>query len=58
MESFIYAFNEEARDTLLSKRYQLLKSDPRKHIYVFVNKDGENFMRDNTQFVLSNTLTF
>lgn len=55
---FIYVFSDEGRDVLLSRQYELLKSDNDRHVYVFVNKDGQNFACDGLSYVLSNTLTF
>lgn len=58
MNSFIYVFSDDGRDRLLSMQYELLKSDNKKHVYVFVNKDKQNFARDGVPYALSNTLTF
>ena len=58
MNGFIYVFSDEGRDVLLSQRYELLKSDNAKHIYVFVNKDDQNFACDGVPYALSDTLTF
>lgn len=58
MNGFIYVFSDEGRDILLSRRYELLKSDNAKHIYVFVNKGDQNFMCDGVPYALSDTLTF
>lgn len=58
MTGFIYIFSDEGRDILLARRYELLKSDESKHIYVFVNKDDQNFACDGLSYALSNTLTF
>lgn len=55
---FIYVFSEEGRDALLARQYELLKSDSFKHIYIFVNKDEQNFSCDGIPYALSNTLTF
>lgn len=55
---FIYVFSEEGRDILLSRKYELLKSDNARHIYVFVNKGEQNFACDGVPYALSNTLTF
>ena len=55
---FIYVFNDEGRDILLARHYELLKSDEARHIYVFVNKDEQNFACDGVPYALSNTLTF
>lgn len=58
MNSFIYVFSDEGRDILLSRRYELLKSDELNHIHVFINKDEQNFACDGVPYALSNTLTF
>lgn len=58
MNGFIYVFSDEGRDVLLSQRYELLKSDNAKHIYVFVNKGDQNFACDGVPYALSDTLTF
>ena len=55
---FIYVFSDEGRDILSARQYELLKSDEAKHIYVFVNKDEQNFACDGVPYALSNTLTF
>lgn len=58
MNAFIYVFGKEGRDILLSKHYELLKSDDAKQIYVFVNKREQNFACDDMTYALSDTLTF
>ena len=58
MNGFIYVFSDEGRDVLLFRRYELLKSDNAKHIYVFVNKGDQNFTCDGAPYALSDTLTF
>lgn len=58
MNGFIYVFSDEGRDILLSRQYELLKSDNDKHIYVFVNNDKQSFACDGFPYALSNTLTF
>lgn len=58
MNGFLYVFGDEGRDILLSKQYELLKSDKAKQIYVFLNKDEQNFACDGVTYALSNTLTF
>lgn len=58
---FIYVFNTNARDTLLSKNYQLLKADEQQNIFVFENKELHTFSANNAEdfaFILSDTLTF
>ena len=58
MNGFIYVFSDEGRDVLLFRRFELLKSDNAKHIYVFVNKGDQNFPCDGVPYALSDTLTF
>lgn len=58
MDLFIYVFSDEGRDVLLSRQYELLKSDETKHIYIFVNKVEQKFSCDGVPFVLADTLTF
>lgn len=58
MQKFIYVFDEEARDTLLAQRYELLKSDEVKRIFVFVNKERQDFACAGIGYVLSDILTF
>ena len=58
---FIYVFDKNARDTLLSANYQLLKADEQQNIFVFKNKEVANFSSNSVvsfAFVLSDTLTF
>lgn len=58
MDRFIYVFSDEARDMLLNRQYELLKSDESSHIYAFVNKNDQNFACDGVPYALSDTLTF
>lgn len=58
---FIYVFDKDARDRLLSASYQLLKADEQQNIFVFENKEIYIFAANNAEdftFVLSDTLTF
>ena len=58
---FIYVFNMDARDKLLSENYRLLKADEQQSIFVFENKKERTFSAntaDDFTFVLSDTLTF
>lgn len=57
-DKFIYVFDIDTRDKLLSQNYQLLKSDINKNIFVFENKTDISFSMNGVQFVLSNILTF
>lgn len=59
--NFIKVFSEEDRDKLISSGYKLMKSDDKKHVYVFIN--DELLSRDftigsDTEFIMTNTLTF
>lgn len=58
MEKFLYVFNKEARDRLLSANYTLLKSDEKNEVYVFVNQMDMAFALADISFIRSNTLTF
>jgi len=58
MQKFIYVFDDDSRDALLNSAYELLKSDPKQMVYIFVNKEQINFDCTNMQFALSDTLTF
>lgn len=58
MTNFIYVFGTDSRDKLLAMQYELLKSDEVKRIYVFLNKECQNFSCDGVRFALSDTLTF
>lgn len=58
MSNFIYAFDIESRDKLISMQYELLKSDDERHIFVFLNKERQDFSCDGIQCVMSDTLTF
>lgn len=56
--SFVYVFSDKDRDELISRGFQLLKSDENEHVYIF-DLDGAKF--DDEQgivFALSNTLSF
>lgn len=58
MKNFIYVFSHHDRDVLVSKHYNLLKSDDTNEIYVFENDDNECFDLGGIEFVQSNVLTF
>lgn len=58
MPNFIYVFSEEGRDRLLSLQYEMLKCDEEKHIFVFLNKERQDFSCEAFKFALSDTLTF
>lgn len=58
MLMFIYVFSTQDRDKLLSKNYNLLKSDGRNNIYVFENNNQLVFDNADMKFVFSDMLTF
>lgn len=58
MPAFIYVFDEEGRDRLLALQYEMLKCDDKKSIYVFLNKERQDFSNNDFKFALSDMLTF
>lgn len=58
MRNFIYVFSIDGRDKLLAMHYELLKSDDIKHIFVFLNKEQQNFSCDGVPYAMSDILTF
>lgn len=54
---FLYVLSEEGRDWLVEHGYNLLKSDDRRHVYVFENSNKENFAALPIDAVFSDTLT-
>lgn len=58
MGNFIYVFSVESRDKLTAMQYELLKSDEAKHVFVFLNKERQNFSCDDVTYAMSDTLTF
>lgn len=60
-KKFIYVFDTNARNKLLSQNYKLLKADEEQNIYVFENRGTYTFSATDTvefSFILSDTLTF
>lgn len=55
---FIYVFDTDARDKLLSENYQLLKADEQQNIFVFENSQEKAMNFSKKDFVFSNILTF
>ena len=55
---FIYVFDNESRDLLMSKGYSMVKQDIVKNIYVFINKPEFNLSFEKTNYVMSDVLTF
>ena len=57
-EKFIYAFDKETKDRLISQGYHLLKENEEENTYIFANNMELQFSVDNKKIVFSNTLTF
>lgn len=58
MPKFIYVFSEQEKDKLLAMKYEMIKRDKEKHIYVFLNKERLDFALGDIKYALSDTLTF
>lgn len=58
MSKFIYAFGTEARDKLLAMRYELLKSDADRQVFVFLNQEHQRFSCGDVPYAMSDVLTF
>ena len=58
MNKFIYDFDNETKNNLLSQVFVLLKENKEKSLYVFENKNQLIFDLSNADFVYSNMLTF
>lgn len=58
MEKFLYVFDKESRDELISVGFKLLKSDKKNDVYIFVNRMDMAFELADISFVRSDTLTF
>lgn len=58
MNEFIYVVGIDARDKMISRGYQLLKSNENSDVYVFLNNNTENFAQLDIPCVFSSMLTF
>jgi|GEM_PF-3109009 len=58
MGNFIYVFDQEGKEKLMSMGYELLKSNEEKGIHVFINKDRLDFALASSPYVVTDTLTF
>lgn len=56
--NFIYVFDADAKNKLLTMQFMMLKSDDKNNVYIFVNDDNENFAVDDIPYMISDTLTF
>ena len=57
-EKFIYAFDKETKDRLISQGYHLLNENEVTNTYIFANNMNLQFSVDNKNIVFSNTLAF
>lgn len=55
---FLYVMDTEIRDKLINLGYELLKSNPTKTVWVFVNNQTLSFDALDIPCVVSDTLTF
>lgn len=55
---FIYVFSVDARDKLFASKYNLIKSDEKRNVYVFENNGTLTFSNDIQRYVYSDILTF
>ena len=57
MRMFIYVFDENAKERLLNAGYVLVKETDNKQ-YIFYGDNIHNFSIDDSEYVVSDTLTF
>lgn len=60
MGRFLYVFSEDARDKLLSRKFEMIKEDKRNNIFIFLNQISNDlaFSVNDISYIESNTLTF
>lgn len=58
MYKFIYVFNKETADTLVTQGFNLVKNNEKNNVYVFENNPKLKLTFSKKDFVFSNTLTF
>jgi|GEM_PF-2458621 hypothetical protein len=63
MDKFVFVFDEQVRDKLLTLNYSLLQEQEvnNKRVYVFENKTGNDFSLcdfSKSDYILGNTLFF
>lgn len=56
MPKFIYVFNKDDKEELLSFGYELLKQDEERNVYIFVNQEVQKFGELKLPFVTTDTL--
>lgn len=57
-EKFIYVFDKETRDKLLTNGFTMIASYEKKDTYVFANQNATKFDFSSITFLPSNKLTF
>lgn len=55
---FIYVFSKEDKEKMEELGYELVKTNQNGNVFVFLNKDQNNFESLPVRGVFSNTLTF
>lgn len=55
---FLYVFNSEDRDRLLSLGFSLLADSHDGRVFIFANKANHNFSADDFDFVVTDVITF
>lgn len=60
MGRFLYVFSEDARDKLLSRKFEMIKEDKQNNIFIFLNQISNDlaFSVNDISYIESNTLTF
>lgn len=55
---FIYVFGEDGKEKMLQLGYELVSSNKKNNVYVFLNQDRQNFENLDVKAVFSDMLTF
>ncbi|MBS4879571.1 MAG: hypothetical protein KH138_04575 [Firmicutes bacterium] len=55
---FIYVFGEDGKSKMLQLGYELVSSNKKNDVYVFLNQDRQNFENLDVKAVFSDMLTF
>lgn len=58
MDKFIYTFNPEAKEKLLSAGFVLIKEDTANSVYIFLNNDTVNYALSEISYITSNSISF
>lgn len=57
MEQFVYVFDEETRDKLLGDGFELIQSDEKKKVFVFLNKPEVQFTLNGVKSIQTNMIS-